>query len=206
MKMLIATLAMVVALGAHAQPTTLTEGFDSGLGSFSTFNASPTPTGPGWFPGAIGSPQSVPGYAASNFLQGGTGSIAAWLMSPELTFIGQTLSFYALTADLGFFDGLTVMVGVGASTDINDFSALFTIAPGDLDVAWTQYTTLLAATGTGRIAFLYTGDFDTGDYVGVDTVSVTGGGTQVPEPASLALVALGLGLIGFVHWRKRRAR
>jgi hypothetical protein len=212
MKMLVAALALLVSLGAHADPTVLAEDFDVGLGSFSAVNASPTPTGAAWFPGNAGVFGGAPGgYAASNFDVAAPGtSIAAWLISPEITFVGQTVSFFARTEDLSlpFLDGVTLMVSTnGASTNLADFVPLLAIGPGTLTDAWTMYSALLGSIGSGRIAFLYSvGNSNDANYVGVDTVRVGTDGTPIPEPGSLALVAFGLGLIGLFHWRNRRAR
>lgn len=211
MKKLIASLAMFVALGAHADPLkpfNLIENFDSGLGVFSAVNASSAPTGAAWFPGNSGvfsSHGGAPGaYAASNFLVSGSGSIQAWLISPELTFIGQSVSFFARIEDatFGFLEGLTLLVSTsGSSTNLADFSPLLTIGPGALTDVWTQYSALLGTIGTGRIAFLYgVGNVDDANYIGLDSIVVQG--TPVPEPAALALVGLGLGLI--VAMRRRR--
>ena len=123
-------------------------------------------------------------------------------MSPELTFIGQLVSFYARTEDatLGFLDSITLMVSTnGASTNLSDFAPLLTIGPGSLLDSWTNYTALLGTIGSGRIAFVYgVGDVNDANYIGLDTITVA-----VPEPVSLALVGLGLGLIGVM--RRRRA-
>lgn len=206
MKKLIASLAMVVALGAHADPFRFTENFDSGLGIFTAINASTAPTGAAWFPGNSGvfsSQAGAPGaYAASNYVVSANGSIQAWLMSPELTFVGQMVSFFARTEDatLGFLDSITLLVSTnGSSTNLSDFVPLLTIGPGSLLDSWTQYTALLGTAGSGRIAFLYgVGDVNDANYVGLDTVAVT----YVPEPVSLALVGLGLGLIGVMRRRR----
>lgn len=205
MKKFIASLAMCVALGAHADPFRLTENFDSGLGQFTAINASTAPSGAGWFPGNSGifpSQAGAPGaYAASNFLVSANGSIQAWLMSPELTFIGQLVSFYARTEDatLGFLDSITLMVSTnGSSTNLSDFAPLLTIGPGSLLDSWTNYTALLGTIGSGRIAFVYgVGDVNDANYIGLDTITVA-----VPEPVSLALVGLGLGLIGVMRRRR----
>lgn len=210
MKRLLATCALVVSMAVHADPapTTFTENFDGGLGAFSAVNASPNPDGSGWFqgnpgifPAQAGDPDS---YAAANFLAATSGSISAWLIGPELTFIGQTISFFAGAEVIeGFFDTIILMVSAnGASTNLADFVPLLVVDP--VGAGWTQYSALLAASGSGRIAFLYSGSTDTSNYAGIDTISVTGGGNgNVPEPGSLALVGLGLLLVGLV---RRRAR
>lgn len=214
MKKVVAALALVASLAVHADPTPIfVENFDSGLGAFSAINASSSPSGSGWFPGNAGvftAQSGAPGaYAAANFLASNSGSIAAWLLSPELQFIGQTVSFFARTEDstLGYFDSITLLVSTnGASTNLADFSPLLTIASGTMADSWTYYTALLGSIGTGRIAFLYSvADVNDANYVGLDTVSVTGGGIkQVPEPPSLALFGLGLGLVGYMLRRRNR--
>jgi hypothetical protein len=47
--------------------------------------------------------------------------------------------------------------------------------------------------GSGRFAFIYAGDSDALDYIGVDTVSVM---TAVPEPSSWLMLVLGLAGVG----------
>ena len=211
MKRWLAAFVLLVSLSAHADPITFTENFDAGLGAFSPSNLSPNPSGPGWFPGNSGifpAHAGDPGaYAAANFLAATSGGILAWLFGPTLDFVGQTVSFFARTEDpsLGFLDGLILMVSSnGASTNPADFVPLLAIS--DLAGDWTQYSALLDTVGNGRIAFLYVvGDVDLANYIGLDTVSVSGGGGNVPEPGSLALIALGLGLAGLMRRRASRS-
>jgi hypothetical protein len=167
----------------------------------------------GVFPAQDGAPNS---YIAANYLNAGLGgNISNWLILPELTLEdGDTLTFF--TRSTGVFDDrLEVRFSGGGSgnvgsTDasVGDFTTLLlTVNPalsGLYPSEWTQYSVALSGVGlgTGRFAFRYDVP-DTnvnGDYIGIDSVVVN----HVPEPATVALVSLGLA--GLIARRGRSAR
>ncbi len=199
--------AGLVALGANAvaAPINLQQDFDNlATSGWSIVNNSSPVGSTGWFQGNAGvfGAQSGPAssYAAANYLntapQGGT--ISTWLISPEIEFASQVLTFFTRTeADplQVFGDGLRVLActsgACGAPADFSEILGINTAnAAAGFPQDWTQFVAQLAATGTGRIAFEYTvGPRALANYIGVDTVRVF---VAVPEPGSLALIAAGL--------------
>lgn len=199
--------AGLMALGANAvaAPINLQQDFDNlATSGWSIVNNSSPVGSTSWFqgnPGVFGA-QSGPAnsYAAANFLstapQGGT--ISTWLISPEIEFASQVLTFFTRTeADplRAFGDGLRVLActsgACGAPVDFSEILGINTAnAAAGFPQDWTQFVAQLAASGTGRIAFEYTvGPRSLANYIGVDTVRVF---VAVPEPGSLALIAAGL--------------
>lgn len=217
-KTLFATAALsLAALGATtaraAGVEVLNEGFDdvNGLNGWTQLNNS-VPPGSAWLQGngALFPAQSggADAYAAASFLSAanGSGKVDNWLITPTLTLGGATvLSFFTRTGDEpGFNDTLQVLFSSGAGTDPSAFTLLTTIG-GDASypASWTQFSTSLDATGSGRFAFRYLGPADTLNYVGLDTVSVV---TAVPEPSSWMMLALGAGLLPLLGRDARLAR
>jgi PEP-CTERM motif len=189
--------------------------------------SSPVGTQSVWFQGNSGVFSSQAGaadsYAAVNFNSvAGANTISNWLISPLLTFInGDTISFYSRTVDAPEFpDRLNLRLSTnGASTATADFTTiLLTINPSlttsGYPNVWTLFTATISGLGAptnGRIAFHY--DVTNGgpsgansDYIGIDTLTSTvtldTGAAETPEPATWAMMSIGLGLAG-IYGRRR---
>lgn len=212
-----AVLLLLVATGSRAGVLALTQNFDDVASSgWTAVNASSPLGTTSWFQGNpdIFSAQSGPAnsYAAANFLStdpnGGT--ISTWLISPEINFASQSLTFFARAADL-FDDALNVRISLnGTSMSLGDFGLLLSINPGNvtggMPTDWTAYSAMLADSGSGRIAFEYTASSSAfADYIGIDTVSI-GGKSTVPEPGSGLLVLTGLAVLALGGNAGRRRR
>jgi len=203
--------AVLAAMTMSAQASVvINEGFDnvSGLASNGwVFTSAGTPGGltNGWFQGSTGIFDAQSGapysYAAANFNNAPAGgTINSWLITPVFdASLGATVSFY-LRADA--VDGYTDQVNFGFINADGSFTSagLSTVNPVPVS-GWTQYTAWIGADAlsSARFAFQYTGAADTANYVGLDTLTV-----DVPEPASIALMAGGLLGLGAMRRRVRR--
>lgn len=174
-------------------------------------NHSTLPGPSGWFQGntivfdaASGSPDA---YIGANYNSAAAGTISHWLLTPSLAFgDGASLSFaWRGALERPYFDRLEVYVSrAGTSADVGDFVLLQSLTTlGQTASTWrTQSIDLAALAGLeGRVGFRYTGWFDDANYIGLDDVVVTAAVAQVPEPASLALLAGGL--LGLALMRRR---
>lgn len=184
----------------------------------------------GWFEGnstvfpAYNGPATS--YIGANFNNTtGAGNISNWLMTPLQTLTnGSVFSFYTRGEKNQFADRLELrMSTAGASSDVGgtdasvgDFGTLLlsvnpSLARDGFPIEWTQYSATvsgLSGATTGRFALRYfvTDGGPSGansDYIGIDAVRYTV--NEVPEPASLALVATGLAGLGVASRRRRRA-
>ncbi|MEO7454511.1 MAG: choice-of-anchor J domain-containing protein [Fimbriimonadales bacterium] len=213
-RILIAAVVVGASSSAFAQ---ISEGFDDinllGGAGWNLVNLSvPVGTQPNWFQGndTVFPAQSgaLPtSYMAANFnFVAGAGDITAWAMTPEITLQnGAMWSFWARSIDSAFPDRLHFKMSTnGGSTNAGDFTTtLVTINPnlvqGVFVDNWTEYTGMISGLGgatQGRLAFHYdvpnSGPSGiNGDYIGVDTFDYN----PVPEPGTIAVIALGLGAL-----------
>jgi hypothetical protein len=203
-----------MAAAVHADPLLVEDFNDPILEGWAVTNLS-TPGGTtGWFLGnagvfeaQAGSPDS---YAAANF-EGAPlgGTIDNWLITPVLDFSAGNLQLSFYTRSAGAFpDRLEIWASTaGSSTNTADFTLLLAINEGfgnAYPTDWTQYEAVFTGAAAGRFAFRYY-VADTaiqGDYIGIDTIRVA----QVPEPATLALMALGLMLLTVIRRQRIPAR
>jgi len=166
-------------------------------------------------------------YVGVNFNSAaGAGTISNWLISPVLDLSnGDVISFYTRTVGTPVYpdrlelrlstDGISADVG-STATSVGSFTTLLLTVNPSLTTSgypstWTEYTATLSglpAAVSGRFAFHYyvTNGGPTGsnsDYIGIDTLSFTDAAEGVPEPATAAL--LGIGLVVFAAGRRIRA-
>jgi hypothetical protein len=181
---------------------------------------------PGIFPSQAGAPDS---YIAANFNSAGFvgttgGNISNWLITPVLS-LQYNLQFVFYTrTELGspFPDRLELRLSTsGASTNVGttdtsvgDFTNLVlsvnpTLSIGGYPEDWTRITANFVGVGfssaSGRFAFRYNvpDNITNGDYIGIDSVSVT---QDAPEPATLGLIAFGLGALALRRTRRGNPR
>jgi PEP-CTERM motif len=213
MKPVLAGLALLAAAGSSQAVTVLSEGFDNvstlPASGWVQVNNSAAPVGTSWFQGNAGIFPAFSGaedsYAAANFLGTGSaaGGISNWLILPALTLDSSSvLSFMVRAGGEGFLDTLEVRfspngssTNVGTtSTSVGDFGILLGTYGADTAGGWESLSFSLwglSAPTNGRLAFRYVVDSvaTAGNYIGIDSVSVT---AAVPEPATYLLMALGV--------------
>ena len=208
-------LAAACPTGSQAAGTILlNEGFDhaGSLANWVLVNNS-APPGEPWFqgnPGVFAAQAGAPdAYIATNYLGAlnGVGTIDNWLITPELSFMGPaTLSFYTRSlGTAGFNDTLEVRFSGGSGAGTGGFTTLLATIGGAAayPASWQQFSASLNLSGSGRFAFRYTGNAETSNYIGLDTVRVT----AVPEPSAYMLLALGLAALSLrgLYRRGRKA-
>jgi hypothetical protein len=208
----------LLAMSASAQAaTTYTQGFEDveSMEGWVFLNQS-APEGSSWFQGNSGIFSAQAGsdnsYIAASYLSidSSEGVIDNWLISPVLTFTGAAqLSFYTRSAGTeGFNDVLQVLYSSDSGLDTATFSQSLLSIGGATAYpdGWQQYTANFTASGTGRFAFRYGGTASTADYIGIDSLSVTGltGVGTVPEPSGYALFGAGLAMIALLRRKGRR--
>ena len=187
----------------------LSEGFEN-MGSLAAkgwvFNNASTPGGltPNWYQGdqSIFGAQSgsLNSYAAVNYNAAATGGMLnAWMLTPIFDASqGATVSFYLRAAhDDGYFDQINFGF-VNADGTLTRTALTSVNAVPDSD--WVKYTTSIGTNtlGSVRFAFQYTGAAEFANYAGVDSLSIS----EVPEPATMALIAAGL--LGLRTARRRQ--
>jgi hypothetical protein len=222
--LLVAASAVTALHSAHAVDVVLAETFNNvaalPAAGWVFTNNSPSP-GLSWaqglpyiFEAAAGPADS---YAYAGFLSttAVSGPVSNWLLTPTLTLTtGSELVFFVRNAGEGFLDKLEVRfsangssTNVGASaSSVGDFSVLLKSYSSSSDNGWLGLTytfSSLAGPTSGRIGFRYiVGDVATdGNYLGIDSVVVTGVLTPVPEPTAALMLALGLSGLWFVRRR-----
>jgi hypothetical protein len=146
-------------------------------------------------------------YIAANFNSTTPGgAVNDWLITPTFSALyGATVTFWLRgAADAGYLD----QISFGFS---NGSAALTSFVLGSLVTAtdtWTQVTaTLAAGSGSARFAINYAGPESLADYIGIDSLTITANEAtgDVPEPASLAILAAGLIGMGAARRRKNAA-
>jgi hypothetical protein len=211
-KLLICAALVAGSAGANAGPLLLDEGFDDFiLPDWYYVNVGNTGVFPyfqgnsGVFASQSGAPDS---YAAINTLNGSpAGFVDAWLITPLLSVTSGVADLTFSTRTTGDFPegNLQILVSNGDTLgDLSSYVSLGLIASASFPADWTSFTFRYHGDegSNVRFAFRYLVDDVTvqGDYIGIDSVQV-----EVPEPGTLALLAMGMLLTPLVL-RRRRAR
>ncbi|OEZ55676.1 hypothetical protein DUGA6_53300 [Duganella sp. HH105] len=219
-KYLIGLVATVATSSVFASPLLLNEGFNdiSTLGASGwvmTNNSTGSVGGvnnvigssnwfqgdPGYFSAASGPANSYIAADYTNATFGGT--VSNWLLTPELALSnGEKLNFSLRLLGQGFTDNVEVYysthgasANVGSTTSsVGDFVLLHPAYTSNTDTGWVNYSVPLSGLSgdtTGRFAFRYVTAAGDGNFVGIDSVSVS----AVPEPTAALMLLLGLGVV-----------
>jgi hypothetical protein len=230
-KKILIALALSGALGSAQAGVLMQESFENVPGLTSTggwvIHNQGTPGGfrsDGWFQGDLTSPGNfsahggtAASYAAANFDESKVGGVLDdWLITPEFStdtnlVVSLWLRAMPYTDPSGviYSDHVSFGFSSGGSDAVNfTMRPVLTVPTGD----WTLFTINLDAQGAGtmgRFAIHYSGAADTSNYIGLDDLSIdtrdsgSGGGTDVPEPATMLIMAGGLA--GLAAARRRRS-
>jgi hypothetical protein len=221
MKARLAAVAAVLVFAATAAESQvlISQGFDNVPGLAATWPQvdGSTPAVAGWNQGNPTNFTSQAGaansYIAINPVTK-TGdfatSVSDYLMTPVISLASATnLSFFARSQGLG--DGVPDRLQVylstaGASTATASFSNLL-FDSSTIGNAWTLESIAIAAQGagaTGRLAWRYfiPDTSAAGDYLGIDTVTIT----AVPEPSVVASMLMGFGALSLAISRRKNRR
>lgn len=213
-KALMATAIAFAAASAQADTVILSQMFDNvptlTTSGWVLSNQSSALGSTGWYQGvdSIFAAQSgAPGsYIAANFNNAAPGgTIANYLISPSFsTAVSGVVKFWA-KADISesYYD--TIAFGLSSGTGS---TPPFALAPATtLTGDWTQYSVSFTGTGastSSRFVIDYIGSFDTSNYIGIDTFSVSTLTAPVPEPETWVL--MGAGILGLALRARRIAK
>lgn len=164
-------------------------------------NSSPPGT-TSWFQGDPGNFNAQAGaansYAVANFNAADFGgNIDLYLITPSINYVGNvTVSFWTRTSTGGgsFGDNLEFLLNPTGTTSIAGFSQSLNSTPSIYPDDWAQVTANVTLTGPSRFAFRYnvTDTSSNGNFIGIDTFSLSSAGGDVPEPGTYVLSSLGL--------------
>ncbi len=115
------------------------------------------------------------------------------------TVVGGT---YVVSLYLNLYNGIGAIGPDSVTVTAGGSSEILSVVTDDPNNVWLERTFTFVAQSTSTLVQIQGNSSASGNYIGLDNVSITGTGA-VPEPSSVVMLGLGgLGMLGYARARK----